>query len=44
MSAQQHPWERRLLAWAAEGLEYAPPVQAPNAGRSSPRSGLRVLR
>ena len=29
MSAQQHPWERRLLAWAAEGLEYDPPVQAP---------------
>ena len=27
MSAQQHPWERRLLAWAAEGLEYGPPVQ-----------------
>jgi phytoene synthase len=30
MSAQQHPWERRLLAWAAEGLEYGPPVQAPS--------------
>ena len=29
MSAQQHPWERRLLAWAAEGLEYDPPVQGP---------------
>ncbi len=29
MSAQQHPWERRLLAWAAEGLAYGPPVQAP---------------
>jgi 15-cis-phytoene synthase len=29
MSAQQHPWERRLLAWAAEGLEYGPPVQIP---------------
>ena len=29
MSAQQHPWERRLLAWAAEGLEYGPPVQTP---------------
>jgi 15-cis-phytoene synthase len=29
MSAQQHPWERRLLAWAAEGLEYAPPVHVP---------------
>jgi 15-cis-phytoene synthase len=29
MSAQQHSWERRLLAWAAEGLEYGPPVQIP---------------
>ena len=29
MSAQQHPWERRLLAWAAEGLEYDPPVRGP---------------
>ena len=29
MSAQQHSWERRLLAWAAEGLEYDPPVQTP---------------
>jgi 15-cis-phytoene synthase len=29
MSAQQYPWERRLLAWAAEGLEYGPSVQAP---------------
>ena len=29
MSAQQHPWERRLLAWAAEGLEYEAPAQAP---------------
>jgi 15-cis-phytoene synthase len=29
MSAQQHPWERRLLAWVAEGLEYAPLVHAP---------------
>jgi len=29
MSAQQHLWERRLLAWAAEGLEYGPPVQVP---------------
>ena len=29
MSAQQHPWERRLLAWAAEGLEHEVPAQAP---------------
>ena len=29
MSAQQHPWERRLLAWAAEGSEYGPAVQTP---------------
>ena len=29
MSAQQHPWERRLLAWAAEGLEHEAPAQAP---------------
>ena len=29
MSAQQHSWERPLLAWAAEGLDYDPPVQAP---------------
>jgi phytoene synthase len=29
MSAQLHSWERRLLAWAAEGLEYAPTVHAP---------------
>jgi len=29
MSAQQHPWERRLLAWAAEGLEHEPSVQVP---------------
>ena len=29
MSAQQHLWERSLLAWAAEGLKHEAPAQAP---------------
>ena len=44
MSAQQHPWERQLLAWAAEGIGARTAGTSTDAGRAPPGSGLCPLR